>query len=300
MKLSKLIFLSVITLQLFVVFESIAQTISRPPIVGLAHVSFKVSDIEKARQFYGDILGYKEAFTFFQSDNKVSVAFFKINDEQYIELTPNLTPEEVDRLNHFCLETTDIEMMRQYLFAKGIQVPEKLLVGRDKNLHFTVKDPDGHIVEFVEHQPEGKHNEMRGKCNVDIEGVSKRIQHMGITIKDAAKADKFYKDILGFTELWRGGLTDTTTNYINMKLPESADYIEYMITDQNVTPERLHSAHHICLLVPDVQTSLVRLRRVNNEMNKVAPRLGRNNRWLFNIYDHEGTRVEYMEPGTFK
>jgi lactoylglutathione lyase len=300
MKLSKSILLLLVILQLLISVENIAQTISRPPIVGLAHVSFKVSDIEKARQFYGNLLGYNEAFTFFQNDNQVSVAFFKVNDEQYIELTPNLKPDEVDRLNHFCLETTDIEMMRQYLSSKGVQVPEKLLVGRDKNLHFTVKGPDGHTVEFVQQLPEGKHNEMRGKYNIDIEGVSKRIQHMGITVRDAANADKFYKVILGFSELWRGGVNDTVTNYINMKLPESSDYIEYMIVDQTITPERLHSAHHICLLVPDVQTSLVRLRKVNKEISKVAPRLGRNNRWLFNIYDPDGTRIEYMEPGTFR
>src|SRR4030088_2101470 len=34
----------------------------RPPIVGVANIALKVGDLEKARNFYGHVLGYSEAF----------------------------------------------------------------------------------------------------------------------------------------------------------------------------------------------------------------------------------------------
>ena len=275
-----------------------AQNTERPRIIGLAHVSIKVSDINKARAYYGTFLGYDEAFTYYNKDSSVSVAFFKVNDRQYIEITPTLQPKEVERLGHFCFQTDDAEKMRLYLSAKGITVPEKLLVGRDRNLHFTVMDPDSHKVEFVQVLPGSDHFINKGKHNTD-KRVSDRLLHTGITVKDAKKADGFYKDILGFVEFWRGGYADTI-NWINMRLPDCTDYIEYMLYPGEITPANLHSAHHISLMVPDLQKSIELLSERTNGKNLGAPKVGINKRWLLNMYDPDGTRTELMEPHTVK
>ena len=60
--------------------------------------------------------------------------------------------------------------------------------------------------------------------------ISRRILHAGLTIRDAAAADRFYKDVLGFSEIWRGGRPEGVTNWINMRVPEGTDYLEYMLT----------------------------------------------------------------------
>jgi catechol 2,3-dioxygenase-like lactoylglutathione lyase family enzyme len=276
-----------------------AQEIERPKILGIAHVSFKVSDISKAREFYGDLLGYEEAFTYYNKDGSIWISFFKINDRQYIEITPNLKPDQGDRLNHYCLETDNLQMMRKYLKSKGIKVPDSLHVGHDRNLHLTIPDPDGHPVEFVQVVPGSDHSNAKGKFLYD-KRISDRIYHVGITVKDVDAANKFYKDILGFSEIWRGGVNDSIISWINMRIPESTDYIEYMLVGNDVTPSRLHSAHHFCLLVPDMQKALEKLRDRNKGFEIALPRIGHNKKWQLNLFDPDGTRIELMEPFTFK
>ena len=39
-----------------------AAATERPPIVGVAHIAFHVSDLAKARAFYGGLLGYEEVW----------------------------------------------------------------------------------------------------------------------------------------------------------------------------------------------------------------------------------------------
>lgn len=276
-----------------------AQKIERPKILGIAHVSFKVSDINKAREFYGNLLGYEEAFTYYNNNGSIWISFFKVNDRQYIEITPDLKPDQADRLNHFCLETDDLEMMRKYLQSKGIKVPDSLHIGKDRNLHLTVPDPDGHQVEFVQVIPGSDHSNAKGEFLYG-KRISDRIYHAGITVKNVEAANKFYKDILGFSEIWRGGVNDSTTSWINMRIPESTDYIEYILVGNSVTPGRLHSAHHICLLVPNMQNAIEKLRERPGGSEIEAPRIGHNNKWLLNMYDPDGTRIELMEPFTFR
>ncbi len=279
--------------------NAFAQKIERPKILGIAHISLKVSDINKARKFYRNLLGYEEAFSYYNKDGSIWISFFKINDRQYLEITPNLKPDQVDRLNHYCLETDNLEMMRKYLKSKGIKVPDSLHVGRDRNLHLTIPDPDGHQVEFVQVVPGSDHSNAKGKFLYD-KRISNRIYHVGITVKDVDAANKFYKDILGFSEIWRGGVNDSIASWINMRIPESTDYVEYMLVGNEVTPSRLHSAHHLCLLVPDMQNAIEKLRERSGGSAIEAPKLGHNKKWQLNLYDPDGTRIELMEPFTFK
>jgi catechol 2,3-dioxygenase-like lactoylglutathione lyase family enzyme len=76
--------------------------------------------------------------------------------------------------------------------------------------------------------------------------------HVGVTVVDVAAADRFYKDILGFSEIWRGGTTDDVTSWINMKVPDGTDYVEYMLVTGKVDRKRLGTLHHAALLVPDM------------------------------------------------
>src|SRR5512135_1103609 len=71
------------------------------PLLGLAHVGSRVSDLEKSRRFYRDALGYEEAFDTRKVDGgPVAVAFFKVNDTQFIELFPGLKPEQAQPMTH--------------------------------------------------------------------------------------------------------------------------------------------------------------------------------------------------------
>jgi len=273
---------------------------TRPLIVGVTHIAFQVSDIAKAREFYGGLLGYGEPFQLINPDGSLALTYFKVNDRQYIEIFPGLPPDQDDRLKHIAFETTDIEALRQYLKSKGVNVHGQHQQGRDGNFNFTVTDPDGHVVEFVEYRSGSLHTKARGKY-MSAQRISDRILHVGVTVADAAAADKFYKDVLGFSETWRGGRDDNTINWINMRVPDGTDYIEYMLTTGKPTRNQLGSSHHVALLVPDIQKALETARqRVDDPAKIRSPQVGRNRRWQLNLFDPDGSRAELMEPYTMR
>src|ERR1043166_4758863 len=86
-----------------------AQPVADLPILGLAQVSFKVSDLDKSRAYYTGVLGLPEAFDLKDGSGKVTSAYFKVNDEQYIELIPGLKPDDLVREARLVIETSDID-----------------------------------------------------------------------------------------------------------------------------------------------------------------------------------------------
>jgi lactoylglutathione lyase len=272
----------------------------RPMITGIAHIAFQVSDLAKAREFYGELLGYEEPFQIRNQDGSLALTYFKVNERQYVEIFPGLPPDKDDRLLHIAFETTDLEALRVYLLSKGLKAPEKVNQGRDGNLNFTIADPDGHRVEFVQYREGSLHRKARGRY-VSSRRISDRILHVGVTVADQAAADKFYKDILGFSEIWRGGRDEASLNWINMKVPEGTDYLEYMLVTATPTRQQLGSLHHVALLVPDIQKALETARERSGDPASVrAPQVGRNRRWQLNLFDPDGSRAELMEPFTIR
>ena len=279
-------------------FNSSRTPVDRPQIVGVAQIAFQVSDLTKARRFYGSILGYEEVFPVSDPNSNKEGLCFKVNDRQFIEIYPGLPPEQDERLLRLAFETGDADGLRRYLGEKGAQTPASVERGKDLNLHLTFKDPDRHWIDFVEYTAASPHTKSRGK-KLSEARVSERILHAGLTIADVPASDKLYKDILGFSEIWRGGANENTLSWINMKVPDGTDYIEYMLVSGPVDRQRLGTLHHIALVVPDIQKALeiVRARSSETERRKMqSPRVGRNNRWQLNLFDPDGSRVELMEP----
>jgi len=272
----------------------------RPPIVGLAHVAFHVGDLAKARAFYSGLLGYQEVYRLGDAGKPERVCF-KINDRQLVCLLPGLPPGQDDRLSHIAFETTDVAALRAYLDEKGVKASE---VGTDAggDRFVRVQDPDGHAVGFVQYLPGSRFARTRGTA-AGTRRISDRLLHVGLTVSDLAAADRFYKDGLGFSEIWRGGRTDGATDWINMKVPDGTDYLEYMLVTGPVDRDRLGTLHHMALVVPDVQAALEALRGRPGGWDRKAvrtPQVGRNNRWQLNLYDPDGSRAELMEPFTMR
>src|SRR5260370_18003159 len=147
-------------------FSAMTQsgTVKRPRILGIAHVAFYVSDLGKTRSFYKDFLGYQEPFSLKRPDGTERIAFIKINAQQYLELFAEEPQHpELGRLNHIAVYVDSGSQMRDYLAAHGIKVPDKVGKGKTGNYNFTIADPDGHGVEFVEYQPDSQTGQNQGK-----------------------------------------------------------------------------------------------------------------------------------------
>jgi lactoylglutathione lyase len=273
----------------------VASGADRPPIVGVAHIGLKTSDLAAARNFYGHDLGFLEAFTLDKPTGGLMLTYFKVNDHQYIEVYPELKDAAEDRLSHIAFETTDARKLRDYLAAHGVKVPDQLKPGLDGNLSMMVTDPDGHNVEFVQYLPGSLHSRNFGKFLPETR-ISGHIIHVGVTVKDRAAANKFYKDILGFIETWYGGMTDDRADWIDMRVPDGTDWLEYMCNNPNPSPKTLGVMHHLALGVPSVDAAYKKLLDRGVDMKGQKPKIGRDGKWQLNLYDPDLTRSELMEP----
>ena len=271
----------------------------RPKITGVAHIALFVKDVDKARVFYKDLLGYEEPFSLKNPDGSLSLTFIQVNDRQYIELFPERQPDS-DRLNHISIETNDAEATRSYLASKGIKTPATVGKGRIGNANFNVTDPDGHTVEIVQYLPEGWSRREQGKFMSDRR-ISDRMAHVGIIVNSLQPAMNFYGGILGFEEIWRGSRDNKILSWVNMKTPDSSDYVELMLHDPIPEPTKRGSAHHICLFVPDMDKAAAIIKERAAAIGYSRPleiRTGTNRKRQLNLFDPDGTRVELMEPNT--
>jgi catechol 2,3-dioxygenase-like lactoylglutathione lyase family enzyme len=271
-----------------------AAVVRRPAIVGVAHIGLKTKDLAAAREFYGHFLGYQEPFTLDKPAGGLMLTYFKVNDRHYIEVFPELRSETEDRLSHIAFETTNAQQLRDYLASKGVKVPETLHPGRDGNLSFMTKDPDGHNVEFVQYMPGSLHSRNFGKF-LPATRISDRMIHVGVTVSDRAAADHFYKDILEFSDIWHGGMTDDRIDWVDMRVPEGTDWCEYMLNVHNPSPKTLGVMHHMALGVPSVEAGYKTLLERDMKIGQ-GPKIGRDGKWQLNLYDPDLTRAELMEP----
>jgi catechol 2,3-dioxygenase-like lactoylglutathione lyase family enzyme len=273
----------------------LAQTspVKRPDIVGVAHIGVKTNDLAAARVFYGRELGFEEPFSLDQPSGGLMLTYFKVNDRQYIEVFPELKSETEDRLSHIAFETSGAQQLRDYLAERGVKVPDALHPGLDGNLSFMIKDPDGHEVEFVQYMPGSLHTRNFGKFLSDTR-ISEHMIHVGVTVADRDAADRFYKEILGFQEMWHGGMKDNRTDWVDMRVPEGTDWLEYMLNVHNPSPKTLGVMHHFALGVPSVAAGYKTL--TARGMHLERPEIGRDGKWQLNLYDPNFTRCELMEP----
>jgi lactoylglutathione lyase len=282
----------------FVYFAGAAEP-ARPHVTGLSHVAFWVHDVDQSRRFYKDFLGFDEPYSLTNLYGTLALTFIKINDRQTIELFPEQETNS-DRLYHIAVETDDVEAMRVWLASKGVKVPDKATKGRIGNLSFNVLDPDDHPVEIVQYMPDGWAMREKGKFIPDTR-ISTRMMHTGILVGDLDASLKFYRDILGGTETWRGGQTNRPLSWVNVKLAKCKDYIELMLYEILPEPEKRGGAHHICLEVTDADKTLAILKQRAERCGYTRPmeiRTGVNRKRQINVFDPDGTRVELMEPNT--
>ncbi len=275
-----------------------AQQVKRPPIIGIAHMAVFAADVAKSRAFYKDFLGYGEPFDLKNPNGSLSLTFIKINERQYVEIFPK--EAGTDRLNHISIETPDAEALRAYLGSKGVTVPAKANRNRIGNISFNVTDPDGHTVEITQYTPDGWSAREKGK-STGPNRISDRMAHFGILVGALEPAMKFYGGILGFQEIWRGGRDPRVLSWVNMKVPEGDDYIEFMLYKDLPEPTNRGTQHHICLFVPDMDKAVAALetRPARKGYERTMEiRTGVNRKRQMNLYDPDGTRVELMEPNT--
>ncbi|HWX54718.1 MAG TPA: VOC family protein [Verrucomicrobiae bacterium] len=276
-----------------------ADQVTRPRILGISHMALYVSDLQKARAFYKDFLGYEEPYTLKREDGSDRIAFIKINEDQYVELFAE-PPKQDGQLNHISFFTDSAEAMRAYLASRGAKVPEKVGKGKIGNSNFNITDPDGHTVEIVQYEPDSWTRREKGKY-VPETRISMHMRHVGVVVGPLDPAVTFYRDTLGFQETWRGSSSGKVLSWVNMRVPDGDDYIEFMLGSAPPDAAQMGGKNHICLVVPDIAKAVATLEARPARKNYTRPieiKTGVNGKRQANLFDPDGTRVELMEPNT--
>lgn len=271
------------------------------PLMGLAHVGVRVSNLEGARAFYSGVLGLDNAFTTTKDDGSVFVAYMKVNDHQFIELFPGLKPEDTIPMTHIAMWTEDLEKTRKILLSRGLAPTEIHKGPRDHNLSCSLRQLPGQslmFLEFVQYMPDSLHMQSKGKA-LGAHRLSTHLEHAGIVTTDLDAALKFYVDRLGFKETWRRANADTKrVSLIHLRMPgPSGDYVELSnLGDTKLTRARAGTAAHCSLEVPDIKAAHQAVVDLGQTKDLKDPRFGLDLRWQFNLFDPDGTRVELMQP----
>jgi lactoylglutathione lyase len=249
--------------------------------------------------FWHDLLGFDLSYDRKKPNSTdTSVAFLKVNDHQYVELLSDPPPNTKNLLSHICFLTDDLEAMRLYLASKNIAVPARASRTRTGDLVFTIKDPDGTSIEFSQPQPASVEAQGAGQY-LPATRISQHIMHAGFVVLDTQRALDFYSQVLGFHETWRGASSPTQLSWINMQLPDSPDYVEFML--YTTLPASLGSDNHVALEVPSLAAAVTALQSrptFKTYTKPLTPHIGKNGKRQLNLYDPDGTRVELMEPTT--
>jgi catechol 2,3-dioxygenase-like lactoylglutathione lyase family enzyme len=236
------------------------------------------------KKLYADILGLASASPV-ESGSTVRYMVGR----QWVGYSPAPDPKTSDRMDHVAFATDDIAALRQYLIAQGIKVPE-IQDRSDHSRFFTVEDPEGHRVEFVE----------RGKGDAAPPAaatVSRHMIHTGFLVYRRDAEDHFYRDILGFRPYWHGGMKDGETDWVSLQVPDGTDWLEYMLNQPRHPDLRLTGVmNHISLGVADMKKAQAILESHNwKPHGDEKAQLGKDGKWQLNVYDPDLTRVELMD-----
>jgi rhamnogalacturonyl hydrolase YesR/catechol 2,3-dioxygenase-like lactoylglutathione lyase family enzyme len=218
---------------------------------GITHVAFRVADLPASAAFY-QRLGFEQAFRFDDSGTTV-VDFLKINDHQFIELYPRTAdsqPRHEDSqplgMMHICFEADDLAALRAEYLKRNLE-PTAVNKARAGNLLFSIHDPEGQVLEYLQYLPGSRHFEDRGR-HLGERRISQHLVRAVANVRDVGAARAFYTGDLGF-EVHGGGST------ARLRIPgNSGEEVELQASAGESGPR-------IVFAVPDVARATDELRR---------------------------------------
>ena len=259
-----------------------AQAVKRPAITGIAFARFYTTDPAGAEKFYGDTLGYKRL-------ESNGVWIYPVNSSQWIEILTSPPPPKPDvRMAAVGFTTRDAAALERYLAAHGITAELPLKAGE-----FGVRDPEGNLVIFVQ----AGSNKSVAKAPASPNAASRRMIHAGFIVRDAAKEDTFWRDLLGFRPYWHGGRTEDRVDWQSAQVPDGTDWVEYMLNaSPTPTLKQAGVMDHVSLGVPHMTDAIAQLQKNKCEGTACTEsKVGRDGKVQLNLYDPDLTRVEFME-----
>jgi catechol 2,3-dioxygenase-like lactoylglutathione lyase family enzyme len=223
--------------------------VAQPPkpdagIIGIAHVAFRVSDLDREIAFLGK-LGYEESFAI-TSNGKLAEVFIKVNDRQFIELYPQTNPPQPLGWMHVCYEVGDLDTLFKFYDSVGLKLLPVRKAGAG-NLISATNDPDGRVTEFTQYMPGSKQTLDEGQ-HIGMGRVSTELIGFDLPVKDGAAQKEFYSD-LGFEATEENGnvrLTAPAAPDVHIELrawhPKAQPQFLFAVSDARRAEDQLRRA----------------------------------------------------------
>ena len=253
-----------------------ALAIAQPPapdsgITGIAHIAFRVSDLDREIAFLGK-LGYEEAFTTTNGGQATEV-FIKINDRQFIELYPQTDASQPLGWMHVCYEAGDINALVTYYISIGLKAAPVRKAGAG-NLISAMSDPEGRTTEFTQYMPGSRHTLDRGQ-HLGANRVSTELLGFDLPVKEGAAEKQFYIQ-LGFE-------AEDADGNVRLTTPGAPDVrLELRPMQPGAQPEFLFP-------VPDA-------RKAADALKDAGVKPERNGKLVF-VRDPDGNALVFLETG---
>jgi len=269
---------------------------ARPKITGISHLAVYASDMAATDHYYTASIG---AVKMPDPENPKG-ARYMVNATQFVEVLPLPAGAGKNRMDHAAFNTDNAEGLRKYLAAKGWKTPAKVTSYADGSKAFRVSDPENNVVEFVQPSPAAKTPD----GSKGMGELGHHIIHVGFLVHSREAEDKFYRMLLDFKPYWYGGMQEDKVDWVSQQTPESHDWLEYMMTSEpgigipaNMSQQTLGVLDHLSVgvvSVPESYKKLMAEKRLEGRFDK-EPKVGKDGKYQFNIYDPDGIRLELME-----
>jgi catechol 2,3-dioxygenase-like lactoylglutathione lyase family enzyme len=273
------------------------KPITRPRITGISHIAVYTSNPEAADHYYREIVG---AAKLPDPESPKGVRYV-LSATQFVEVLPLPEGAGINRLDHIAWNTDDAETLRRYLGHKSWKVPGQVEKGADGSRWFTVNDPEGNKIQFVQ-LPDPP------KPVTAPDAIGRHIIHVGFLVHSRAVEDTFYRDLLGFRPYWFGGMVEGKLNWVSQQAPDSHDWLEYMLTSDPgsgpggsgippaMSQHNLGVQDHFSIGEDSVPGAFKMLQDGNRlaGVHDQNPKIGKDGKYQFNLYDPDGTRIELM------
>ena len=280
----RIIVVAVLLALCFLASPAVQARPSRPKILGLAFVRLNVSDLAASRRFYEETLQLGNHINDCLGAQSVC---FRLTPSTTIELVHADVAPGGSMLEELGFWTDDLDAMRRYLAAKNAGVGD-IYSGYDGRKRFELRDPENHRIAFVAPPLPTTFFSWSSQ-------ISRHLLHAGFVVNDMAAENHFYGDLLGFRLYWYGGFKDQDTDWYEIQVPNGSNWIEYMLNiPANASKQELGVQNHFSLGVEDIHATAAELRK--NGLEKFdGPEIGHDGKWSLDVYDPDGTRIEFME-----
>ncbi len=270
-------------------------------ITGIAHNAVKVTDMEKALEFYCGLIGFKKVFEISDDEGKPWIVYVKICSNAFLELFHDGVKDRdrayasgVIGYHHYCISVGDIQALAERLYGKGIISEPKPGEGKDLNRNIWIHDPDGNAVEFVQYNPASPHMKANAaKYDYSEKGYT-GIGHMAYTVQDMGKSLDFYVNKLGFTKIYELDDEQGKPWLIYLRVKDGT-YIELFYGGVESVQIKHESAGfmHTCFECEDVYKTVEDLRAKGVPID-VEPSQGKDLNYQAWTHDPDGNKIELM------